>query len=382
MDNHYEVIIVGAGTAGLAAGSYLAEQGVKTLLIDAFDPPHSNGSHHGDTRIIRHAYGEGEQYVPFVLKAQNLWEKLQEETGEKLFLQTGILSAGPDNHPFMKEAMKSAETYQLPIEIMDRDEIMNKWPGITLPKGYNGFFERASGILFSEKCILAYRKKALKHGAELLTNTKVTNIVIHEEKVEVETENGQFTGDRCIVTAGAWNHKLLKELNLPLAPTRKTVGWFEAEESKYAAEHFPGFIFQLPDQMYYGFPSIDGCGLKIGRMDGGQIVDPDSINRQFGIYDEDEGDIRGFLETFMPQAAGRLLQGKVCIFTRTPDEDFIIDRHPDYDHVIIAGGFSGHGFKFGSAVGETLANMALGKAIEFDLSSFRVNRFQEQEKAK
>ncbi|MCM3766271.1 N-methyl-L-tryptophan oxidase [Neobacillus niacini] len=379
MKKQYDCVVVGAGTAGMAAGYFLAKQGVKTLLIDSFDPPHSNGSHHGDTRIIRHAYGEGEQYVPMVLRAQQLWEELQQEAEETLFLKTGILGIGPEDSPFIQEVVKSAKTYNLPLEWMDSNGVKQRWPGFEVPEGYIGCFESSSGVLLSEKCIGAFRKLALSENAELWTNTRVNTIGFQPNGVIVETANDRVYADKCIVTAGAWTGKLLNSLNIPLTPVRKTVAWFEADEGKYNQYQFPGFYYVVPNQMFYGFPSIDGSGVKVGRMDGGQNIDPDQVDRSFGIYKEDEGELRSFVQAYMPDAAGKLKAGKVCLFTRTPDEDFIIDFHPDYPHVAIAGGFSGHGFKFGSVFGEILANMTLGKKVKFDLSHFRIGRFSEAE---
>ncbi|MFC4802606.1 N-methyl-L-tryptophan oxidase [Neobacillus sp. GCM10023253] len=375
MKKQYDVVVVGAGTAGMAAGYFLAKQGVKTLLIDSFDPPHSNGSHHGDTRIIRHAYGEGEQYVPMVLRAQHLWEELQQESEETVFLKTGILGIGPEDSPFMQEVVKSAKTYNLPLEMMDNASVKQRWPGFEVPEGYIGCFESSSGVLLSEKCISAFRKLALCQNAELWTNIRVENIEFQPNGVIVETSNDRVYADKCIITAGAWTGKLLKSLNIPLTPVRKTVAWFEADEEKYNQHQFPGFYYVLPNQMFYGFPSIDGSGVKVGRMDGGKNIDPDQVDRSFGIYQEDEEDLRSFVQAHLPDAAGQLKVGKVCLFTRTPDEDFIIDHHPDYPHVAIASGFSGHGFKFGSVFGEILANMTLGKKVEYDLSYFRIGRF-------
>ncbi|GAA0330975.1 N-methyl-L-tryptophan oxidase [Bacillus carboniphilus] len=380
MIHRYEVVIVGAGTAGMSAGMFLAKKGVKTLLIDAFDPPHNQGSHHGDTRIIRHAYGEGRFYVPLALRAQSLWEELEKESGETLFLQTGILGAGNTDSPFIKETVKSAKEYDLRLEVMNAEDIQKRWSGIQLPEDFIGCFEPNSGILLAEKCVAAFRKLALRYGADLWTYTNVEALKSQEEGIEIKTNKGKVYADRCIVTAGAWTSRLLHTLEIPLTPTRKTVSWFEADETRFNANVFPGFFFQLPTQSYYGFPSIDGCGVKLGRMDGGQSIDPDNMNRTFGDFEEDEGDVRGFLQEYMPAAAGKLKQGKVCIFTRTPDEHFIMDTHPEYKNVLIAGGFSGHGFKFGSVMGEILSKLSLGEAIPFDLSHFKLGRFLNKEK--
>jgi N-methyl-L-tryptophan oxidase len=373
----YDVIIVGAGSMGMAAGYYLSTKGIKTLLVDAFDPPHSMGSHHGDTRLIRHAYGEGRQYVPFALRAQKLWNELEKKTHYKIFTQTGVLGIGPKGESaFIAEVIASAKEYNLDFELLEANEISKRWPGISIPENYHAILEAHSGVLFSENCIRAYRELAAANGAAFLMNTPVEDIEVHPNSVKIQTAKGSYTAEKLIVSSGAWNSKILSklQLHLPLEPHRQTVGWFECDESLYQSGVLPGFMFDTPTGMFYGFPSFGGSGLKIGRHGFGQQTDPDQINREFGIYSEDEGYIRTLLETYMPQAAGKLIQGRVCMYTNTPDEHFIIDLHPEHSNVVIAAGFSGHGFKFASVVGEVLSQLAISGKTEHDISLFSINR--------
>lgn len=373
---HFDVIIVGAGSMGMPAGYFLARRGVKTLLVDAYDPPHTQGSHHGETRIIRHAYGEGKEYVPLALRAQTLWDALQRETNETIFKQTGVLGFGPDSSAFIDEAIASAEEYDLTLEVLLADDISGRWPGVTVPTDFKGCYEPASGVLFSENAVRAYRNLALKHGATLLTQTPVRDLEIHRDYVRIHTEKGPYTADKLIMSSGAWSGKWLAKtgLHLPLQPRRQTVGWFQADEALYKDSVFPAFFVETGAAVFYGFPSFDACGLKLGRHDDGQATDPDRINREFGIYPEDEGDIRRFLEEFMPQAAGRLVRGRVCLYTKTPDDHFIVDLHPEYAHVVIAAGFSGHGFKFASVIGEVLSQLATDGKTAHDISPFAITR--------
>lgn len=323
----YDVIIVGAGSMGMPAGYFLAREGFKTLLVDAFDPPHSSGSHHGDTRMIRHAYGEGRQYVPLVLRAQDLWYELEKETEQTIFQQTGVLGFGPSGSAFIDEAIASADKYSLPLEVLEAGEINKRWPGISLPAGYTGCFEPTSGILFSENCIRAYRQLALKYGAKLKMNTPVKDIEIYNDSVTIQTTEGSFTSEKLIISAGAWNSKILSKLglDLPLQPKRQTVAWFSANETLYQSSTFPAFFADTATGQYYGFPSFGRSGVKIGRHDLGQKTDPDLINRQFGRHSEDEDHVRSFLQTYMPEAAGNLKRGAVCMYTKTPDDHFIVD---------------------------------------------------------
>ncbi|RNB92395.1 N-methyl-L-tryptophan oxidase [Brevibacillus fluminis] len=376
----YEVAIVGAGSMGMAAGYYLAKRGVRTLLIDSFDPPHSLGSHHGDTRIIRHAYGEGKQYVPLALRAQELWKELEQEAGVHLFENTGVLCVGSPESTFFPEVIASAQAYSLPLDVLEADEVMRRWPGIALPEGYRASFEPTSGVLYSEQCIRAFRKLAVEAGAKLVVNSPVESIDLAAQGAVIQAGGNRYAADKLIVSAGGWLGKLAGAcgLSLPVKPTRKTVGWFQADEQLYHPGHFPAFTVNLAGgESYYGFPNFGGQGVKIGRHDLGQPSDPDQLNREFGIYAEDEGDVRRFAERFLPQAAGPLLQGKVCIYTFTPDEHFILDRHPEHAHVLLVGGTSGHGFKFASAIGEVLADLSTTGVSKHDLSLFRIGRFAE-----
>lgn len=377
MTNRFETIVIGAGSMGMAAGYFLAKRGVKTLLIDAFDPPHTNGSHHGDTRMIRHAYGEGASYVPLVLQAQNLWTELEKESGQQLFYKTGVLNIGKADFPFIQEVVHSAETHSLSLQYLKPDEIMKEWPGIYVPEDYVGCFESSSGVLLSETAIAVYRKQALQYGAELRTHTMVRDILIRDHEVQVKTDTHTYYADSLVLTAGAWMGKILAGtgISIPVRPIRKTIAWFACNEKLYKSDSFPAFNYHFGREIYYGFPSFDHSGLKVGRHDQGIEVDPDNLNREFGSSPEDEGDVRRFLNHYMREAEGKLLKGAVCMYTVTPDEHFIIDQHPKYSHVVMAGGFSGHGFKFASAIGEQLSQIVIdGKSI-LDLSLFSLSRF-------
>lgn len=374
---NYDVIIVGAGSMGMAAGYYLALEGKSVLLLDSFNPPHDRGAHHGDTRIIRHAYGEGTSYVPLALRAQQLWFDLERESGRKLFYQTGVLNVGTHDSTFIQQVVASSEAYSLPLQTVDSSKIHTVWPGISLPKGYVGCFESDSGVLKSEECIRAYRELLEHHQVTILTNTSVQDLSIDSAGVTVQTAGESYKGRSLIVTAGAWSSKLLPLMNIhpPLVTKRKTFAWFEADDFLFGEEQFPAFTFETSLGHYYGFPSMGGAGLKVGRHDGGLPINPDEAIPEFGALQEDEEDIRMFLSRFMPLANTKLRKGKTCTYTLTPDENFIIDAHPEYPHIAFAAGFSGHGFKFSSVVGEILCQLVMTGRSEHDISLFSMNRF-------
>ncbi|SUM31061.1 Monomeric sarcosine oxidase [Staphylococcus gallinarum] len=229
---------------------------------------------------------------------------------------------------------------------------------------------------FSSACIRTLKRLALSVGAELKVNSPVMDIEIFDDSVKVHTPDDTFEANKLIISGGAWNKKLLNELNINIniQPSRQTIAWFDSDDILYKSDGFPGFFADVPSGVYYGFPSIDGTGLKIGRYDNGDDIDPSYYNKTFGAYEKDEKDIRGFLSNYMQAAHGNINVGKTCMFTNTPDENFIIDTHPDYNHVAIAAGFSGHGYKFSSAVGEALGELIIHGETTQDISPFKITR--------
>ncbi|MDQ0272900.1 N-methyl-L-tryptophan oxidase [Cytobacillus purgationiresistens] len=371
----YDTIIIGAGTMGIAAGYYLSKRGKRVLMLDSHNPPHDKGSHHGDTRIIRFSYGEGENYVPLLLRANELWRDLEKESSESIFLQTGVLNSGKEDSTFIKNVISGSATYNLPLEVLSSEEINKKWKGFSLPETFIGCFESMGGILKTSEIINSYRNLASSNGAEIRSNSKVVSIKPNSDKVVVSTKEQSFEAESLIVAAGAWSKWILEmlDLELPLQPLRKTFGWYEAKNS-YEYPNFPCFTFETDNGTFYGFPSINGRGIKVGRHDGGVPVNPDKPLRKFN--DKDDLELKKFLNDHMSENDFTLNEGKTCLYTMTTDEDFIIDQHPVFKNIAIAAGFSGHGFKFGSVVGEILSDFISTGQNRFDLSSFKQNRFK------
>lgn len=374
----YDVIILGAGSMGMSAGYYLTKKGQRVLLIDQFDPPHTLGSHHGSTRIIRHAYGEGDYYVELALKSQQLLLELQQTVGEQLFIPTGVLNMGRSDSAFIRNVKESAEKFSLPVEILSAKEVHEKWAGLKLPNQYIGVFETNSGVLMSEKVVGTYRKVAEALGATMKVNTVVESVSLKNDGVVVKTATETFSARHLIVATGAGTSELsrLLGITLPLAEIRKTFSWFNCEEEDYGDDCFPAFTFTDDNHSFYGFPSIDGAGVKIGRHDEGQPRNMKETILPFGSFAEDEGEVMAFAQNYLPKV-GAHKEGATCTYTLTPDEDFIIDTHPDHAHVHFACGFSGHGFKFCGAVGEMLAQRIVDGEAEIDLSKFALSRFSD-----
>jgi len=376
MEGIYDVIIVGGGSMGMAAGYYTAKKGLHPLIIDKHDPPHQEGSHHGSTRVIRHAYGEGSEYVPLVLRAQKLWEQLQEESGMPLFEQTGVLGIGDKDSSFVNETVKSSEEYGLDFELLSAKEIMNRWSGLMIPEHFIGCFERNSGVLFSEEAIRAYRSLAEKDGITIMKNTEVYNIDHNQEgPIEVTTSRGNYIGRKVIIAGGGAAQSLVPSVSLHIQPIRKTFAWYKGKEALYNQEVFPAFFVVQEDSIHYGMPSFNGQGVKIGRHDGGQPIQEKSDLIPFGSLQQDEKELNDLVDGYFTSLHTDSIEGKVCTYARTPDEDFIVDTHIQNQNIIIAAGFSGHGFKFSSVIGEILSDLASKGESDFDLSMFSLNRF-------
>ncbi|WP_088007440.1 N-methyl-L-tryptophan oxidase [Indiicoccus explosivorum] len=371
-----DVIIIGAGSMGMAAGYYLARANRKVVLIDSNDPPHTEGSHHGKTRLIRHAYGEGEQYVPMALRAQELWLELERDSGRKVFHQTGVLNIGTPESDFLKNVFRSAETYSLPTEKLSSKEVNDRWSGFRLPDGLVACFEKNSGVLMSEEAIRAYRELAEQQDAALLMNTRVQKLQTDGDCISVTAGGTLITGKKLIITAGKGTNSVLQLLGrqLPLQPMRTHVSWFEADTELYRPDIFPAWAYDDGDSGFYGFPDIEGAGLKIGNHQAGSPVLPEEKLKPFGAVPGDGKDVSDFLSLHMG-VDPILRTAQVCTYTDSPDGDFIIDQLPGYGNVIVACGFSGHGFKFASVVGEILMELTICGRTSLDITGFAACRF-------
>lgn len=369
----YDLIIIGSGSVGAAAGYYASRAGLKVLMTDAHLPPHTEGSHHGDTRLMRHAYGEGEKYVPLVLRAQALWDAFAAESGEAVFERTGVVNLGPANSPFLANVAASAQQWQLATEQLDAQAIMARWPEIRVPENYIGIFEANSGVLRSELAIKTWINLAREAGCAQLFNCPVTALHHHDSGITIDTADGQYHARKVLISAGTWVTKLLP--SLPLQPVRKIFAWHQADGRYSTKNHFPAFTGELANgDQFYGFPAEDN-ELKIGKHNGGQIIHTPEERQAFGAVASDGSESFSFLRQILPGIGG-CLYGAACTYDNSPDEDFIIDTLPGHPETLLITGLSGHGFKFAPALGEIAVQFAQGERSQFDLSPFSLARFQ------
>ena len=356
---HYDAIVIGCGGMGSAALRALALKGKRVLGIEQFEPGHDRGSSHGHSRIIRLAYNEHPDYVPLLRRAFELWSDIEVETGQRLFVKTGGLDIGPMDGRVVTGALAACRKHSLAHEWMTGPEIHRRFPGVEVPEHYGAVFHEEAGYLNPEACIDAMVASAVGHGAALKVGERLQTLESLSDGWDLCTDRGRYTADQVIATAGAWSQFALPDLERLAIPERQVVGWFDSlDPSRFSAEQFPVFILDSPYGEYYGFPIDEsGRGFKIGRFHHlKEGVDP---RKSLATPDEaDEAVLRQAIEEFFPLAGGKLQRMQTCMFTNSPDGHFIIDRHPDSSHLIVAAGFSGPGFKFACVVGELLAALA------------------------
>jgi sarcosine oxidase len=366
------VIVIGLGIMGSAAAWALARRGVRVLGLEQYAPFHALGSSHGKTRIIREAYFESPEYVPLVQRAYELWDELGERTGRRLLRVTGGVSIGRLDSPFIVGARESAQRHGLAHELLDAQEARKRFPVLALPDDFVALVEGRAGILFAEECWRAFCEDAVRHGAELRFGVRVHGFAPDGEGMTVETESGRLRADRVVVTAGPWSATLLADLGLPLEVRRVLVVHVQPDDpTRFRPEVLPIFIMDVPEGEYYGFPFLPDQGVKFGRHDDGEVCTPESVRRT--VTDDEVRWMTGVLERYLPGAAREVLMTVTCLYTMTPDSHFVIDRHPEWPQVVFAAGFSGHGFKFASVMGEALADLALEGAslLPIGFLSFR-----------
>jgi len=372
----FDVAIIGLGVMGSAALAALARRGLRVVGIDRFAPGHDRGSSHGKTRVIRLGYFEHPSYVPLVRAAYPLWRELEAGSGEALLTITGIVEIGAPESDLVAGTLRSLRLHHLPHEILDAPCLMERFPTFRLPDDFVGVCQPDGGFVRAEPAVAAFQQLASRCGAELVWNEPVLAVKPHRDGVEVTTRRGDIRAGSAIVAAGPWLKSLLPQLTGPLRVTRQVLGWFEPADHarlRFAAGRFPVFLLQNEDGAFYGFPA-DADGVKVAKHHHfDEAVDPDDYNRT--VSAADEAAIRTALKAHLPDADGRLLAAQTCLYTMTPDGDFIIDRLPECPEIIVAAPCSGHGFKFAPVIGEILADIAVVGRTDHDISRFSLARF-------
>jgi len=371
----FDVIVVGLGAMGSAVAYQLATHGFKVLGLEKFTLNHTNGSSHGGTRIIRTAVFPQPTHVPLVQRAFELWSKIQAEYESELMQVNGALLFGLPESPLITGCLTSSRKYNLPYEILDSRKVANRFPMFQPDENEVAFHEERAGMLFPETCIRAQVTLAEKHGAVLHFNEPVTRWNADDSCVEVRSANETYEADYIVFSPGAWLTTLVPELGLPLQVERQTVFWFRppANQPDYSSDKMPVFDWQTNEQFYYGTPNV-GSGVKVAIHHDGEVTLPDKIRRT--ITEEDKRPVRQFLKRHIPTLDGAPVASATCMYTNTPDDNFVIDSHPSHRNVIIVSACCGHGFKFSSAIGEVVQQMVQSGKSDLDLSLFDIRRFE------
>jgi len=372
---NYDVIVLGTGGVGSAAAYHLAQRGAKVLGIDQFPGGHDRGSSHGETRVIRQAYFEHSDYVPLLLRAYELWSELEQQAGVDLMHLVGLLQVGPPDGCVVHGVLEAARLHGLKVESLAREEVSRRFPGFRAPIGTVGVFEPAAGYLRVERCVLTHLAAAKSHGAEFHFGATAKAWKTDGAGARVVTDQGEFTAGQLIITAGPWAPQLLCDIGIPFIVRRKHLYWFPASDAAYhESSGCPTYLYQMPHGIYYGFPQIDELGVKVAEHSGGAVVN-DPTNDPRPLDTADVARVEAFLQDCLPGVSRPVQRRSVCFYTMSPDEHFLVDRHPAHQNVLFVAGLSGHGFKFTSVLGEALADLALDGMTKLPVGFLSLERF-------
>jgi sarcosine oxidase len=362
----YDVIVLGAGGMGSAAAYHLARRGSRVLGLDRFGPAHALGSSHGGSRVYRQAYFEDPAYVPLLLRAWDLWHEL----GRDCFVPTGGLYVGRPDRATFGGSLRAAQEWGLAHEVLGPADVARRFPTFALQPDELALYEERAGFARPERTVAAHLALAAEAGAELRFDEPALGWSAGRSGVSVRTGRATYTAGALVVAAGAWTPELLAGLGLPLVVERQVMHWVAPSGPIAPYEAIPVFICGDGRAQVYGFPAIDGPagGVKISFFRAGGPTTPDTVDRT--VRPAEVAELRARARQVLPGLDGPAVAATVCMYTTTPDEHFVIGRHPAYDNVVVAGGFSGHGFKFVPVVGEVLADLALDGATRQPIGLF------------
>ncbi len=389
MSTSADIIVVGLGAVGSAALYQAAKLGVRAIGIDRFHPPHDLGSSHGESRITRQAIGEGQDYVPLVLRSHQIWEELEAATGRTLLTRNGaLILQSPhivgDHHgstSFLADTIAVAKVHGIEHEILSTLEIEKRFPQFRLEQQEVGYFEPGAGLVRPEACVRTQLELATKLGAGIHTGETALKVEASSDSALVTTDRDTYSAGRAIISAGPWiGSLLLQAIARQLVVYRQVMTWFalERNQERYTPQHFPVFIWitgNQPCDMFYGFPALEDTPqtIKTATERYDVAANPDEVNR--AVVDSEVDTLySGYIATRLPDVSPRCARSATCLYTVAPGARFVIDHTDDAGRVWFASACSGHGFKHSPAVGEALVRRALGMEELIDIEAFRVSR--------
>ena len=372
----YDVTIVGAGVMGAAAAAELAHQGLNVILIDQASIPNPLAASVDHSKVFRFAYPDT-LYVKLAVDALVRWRELESTTGTSLLTRTGALLIGNPKPSFETECYEAMLSLGLETELLDRSQVGERFPQFNNNAFAYAVFDPSGGILHAETAVRALVDLARRRGVETVEGERVINIGKGaRSRVSIVTESGtEIECERAMIASGPWSRKLLPHLDRKLTTTRQELVYFKPDtevHQSFETNSFP--IFLELESGFYGFPVHHAGSMKIANHHKGQIVDPDATVEPVG--DQFIESCRAFFSRFIPDlASARVLETRVCLYNNTPDDDFIVDWHPQFEDVLLVTGFSGHGFKFGPTIGRIAADLLISGRTEFEIDRFRLTRF-------
>jgi sarcosine oxidase len=375
----FDTIVVGVGAMGSAACHQLARRGQRVLGIERFDIPHELGSSGGDTRMIRMSYYEHPDYVPLLRRAYSAWDELGATIGERIVERTGALYIGREDGAVITGSRRAALEHSIDHQMLSLEQ-RKRYSVFAIPRDFAAMFEPDGGFVRSTLAIATMAEQALLSGATLHTRETVLGWQADNQGVEVHTDRATYRADQLVFTCGAWSSQLVADLGIPLRVTRQALLWlWPANPEQFRIGTFPCWAIEddVPGfaGMYYGFPMMNGqLGLKIALHAPGVVVSPDLIDRN--PAPDDLTALDPLFDKFLPSARGPVTRQKICMYTNSPDGHFIVDRLPGHTNVVIAAGFSGHGFKFAPVIGEALADLVQFGRSDLPIGFLGMNRFE------
>ncbi|HEV2840765.1 MAG TPA: N-methyl-L-tryptophan oxidase [Chthoniobacterales bacterium] len=373
----YDVAVVGLGGMGSAILAHCAARGAAAIGIEQFQPAHDLGSSHGKSRMIRKAYFEDPAYVPLVLRAYELWRELERETSEEILRLTGVLSIGQETSEIVQGTRRAAAEHDLALESLSQREVKARYPTLELGSNEVALLEPDGGVLDPERAVRAHLNLAKSRGAAMRFGVAVESWHAKDKGFDVRlSDDTQISATKLVLALGPWFKETLESLGIRLRVQRNIQAWFSPATNAYDWPGFPAFLVDRQDlpAPLYGFPDF-GDGVKAAFHGFGDLTDAEHINREIDPARDVEPIARA-LEQWMPAAAGVLREAKPCMYSLTPDANFVIDRHPEHANLILCGGFSGHGFKFAPVVGEIAAELALDGGSRHRIEFLSLQRFR------
>ncbi len=372
---NYDCLVIGLGGMGSSTLYHLARRGLNVCGLDQYEPVHCRGSSHGRFRVFRKAYFEHPDYVPLLQAAEQLWRELESESGRELYQQIGVVLSGPSEGDAIRGTLTAARQHSLPVEQIDATEARRRWPMLTFPDNHGTVLDADAGILAVEECVSQHLKLARRHGACARFNEQVITWEPEKNGVRITTNNGTYSAGAVVFAGGAWSDALLPGLLPSLKVVQKVQTWHPVLPGfRGDLADMPAFFFETVNGAFYGMPSGDE-ELKLARHSGGELV-PDPAHPDDSATKTEKLACREFAKTHLAGISDNPIRTSNCLYTLSPDGHFLIDQHPENERVVFAAGFSGHGFKFASVIGQILAAQATGAESNLPIKFLSAERFQ------